>query len=1112
MGKVFRIHSSGEEKTGWFQSSPIGAQELETIKADKDDVATSIPSPFARIDLVKTAFGWVRNHELKGESAYHKLVSDALDVAQLFYLSQNAQYKKDIKIIEWSKESVFDKYRNEHAASFFSSLEVFWNQDGGNYNLDKIEKLYFIYFKNRLVGSTSPSTLFVSAPDASANSLEMDITRGKDKLFDDRFAALHEREFPFVKYVYSLSKTKGFEDHFKKTDKNEFYDYLQKVKDALSAEQRAEIEQLDDKSFSDYPACTTSDALTNEISVLGIPLGTEILNTNVESDFFIKSSRGKKALALPQIRFNKPWKYSSSSDIWNPEEMENKVPYSNPTPQKSILPQNGTPMLWFSEGDFLADKIFLLESVGDANNSSQYPINHSAFNVGILEDGTNCLIPLNSVFFEYFDAEEARKYCRVKKTGVLLTVKLEIPTEGNGKIIYEKVYKTEKQVTINICLALLSLIRVRNSHSPNFIGFQYSLSDDLEYEIIPRLNTGSVDYQFELRDKGERSSWVARVVRTKTNYDFIELRINDISNYIIPEWKWLTPRTNSMEFAIDFGTTNTHIEYKKDGEGALNKLEYDMSQGTMTYLIDWNKREQIPQGDIKQFYPQFEKYFYPLAIRANQESHFPMRSALSYNEHVDSNNVQNSLLDGNSYHFYERRTKADTQKIKTDLKWSNYDNHDEKTLVKLYVESLLNLIRLKAINESCNPENVIVKWFYPVSMNSHEIDMLTEIWEEYFKKVFNGSDPENLIRISESVAPYLFYRGLYPGTSMTIDIGGGSTDIALFDKDSVEASYITSFKFAGNSIFGDGYTSPQKKLDTDRNGFVKLFSKRAQEILKKEKLKEKANIEIRLRQATKDSADYISFLFSLEEDESLNFSFAEELKTNKKINMTFLVFYGAVFYYSAQLQKKLGKPIPNNFIFSGTAAKTLRFLDNSRRDGFKKIKELIGHIYAEVLNKEIDISIIQIELDNEPKQVTAKGGLKLSKNETLSENNILLWLGGKEILSSVVDKEKEVSTTPRYDEIDQAKVNDVILSIKDFYHILDDFMEGRRLGSDFNIDETAKSIFRENRENNLEEFVKWGIESHYGDKSDHVEETLFFYPLIGVLNRLSYQLALNTDS
>ncbi|MEB2787325.1 hypothetical protein [Algoriphagus persicinus] len=1108
MGKVFRIHSSGEEKTGWFQSSPIGAKELETIKADKDDVATSIPSPFARIDLVKTAFGWVRNHELTGQSGYHKLVSDALDVAQLFYLSKNAQYKNDITIVEWSKESVFDKYKDEKASSFYSSLEVFWKQDGANYNLDSTERLYFIYYKTKLVGATSPSTLFVSAPDASSLFLEMDITRGTDKLFDDKYAALHEREFPFVKYIFSLSKTPEFQKFFRETNKNEFYEYLQKVREALPSSKRTEIDQLNLDLIAKYPVCTTSDSTTNEVSILGIRLGTEIQSTTIDSDFFINSNKGKSALVLPQSRFNRTWKYTSGDDIWNTEEMFGKVPLKNPNPESSILPENGSSILWYSEEDFLADGIMVLEPLGIGNSINKYPIDLSSFNSGILEEGTNCLLPLTSTFFEYFDAIDARNYCKIKKTGVLLTVTLEVPT-SNGTVIFSKTYKTENQIQINICLALLSLIRVREDNSQNFIGFQYEMDSRFKYELNPKLNDGNnCAFKKEIRDTGERSSWVAQVLKTAGNYDFLELRVNGLSNILIPEWKWLTPSTGEMEFAIDFGTTNTHIEYKKKGEGVLSNLEYTGGSGTLTYLLDLKKWDEIPPGDIKQFYPQFEKYLFPLTIKQNGESHFPMRSALAYNQHIDFGTVSNALLDGNSYHFYERRSIADTQKIKTDLKWSNYDDPNDKSLVKLYVESLLQLVRIKAINEGCHPKNVKIKWFYPVSMNHHEKDMFTEIWEKYFKSVFENANSENLLRISESVAPYLYYRNKFPGTSMTIDIGGGSTDVALFDKNSAEASYITSFKFAGNSIFGDGYTSPQRQLDTDLNGFVNIFSNRIQDLLKNDKYKELSRIESRLRTSSKNSADYVSFLFSLEEDKNLNFSFAEELKANKRINMAFLFFYGSIFYYSAQLQKKLGKSIPDNFIFSGTASKTMLFLDSSRREGFKRIKDLILHIYSAVFEKDFSNREILIELDKDPKQVTARGGLKLTVGERLDEDKVLIWLGGKKDLDKVVDKEKDISSTPRYNEIDENKLQDLIASVKDFYMVLDQFMDNKNLVSDFNIDGSAKIILKEWRDKNLEEFVKWGIESHYGDQSQHIEETLFFFPLIGVLNRLSFQLSI----
>lgn len=1109
MGKVFRIHSSGEEKTGWFQSSPIGAKELETIKADKDDVATSIPSPFARIDLVKTAFGWVRNHELTGQSAYHKLVSDALDVAQLFYLSQNAQYKNDITIVEWSKESVIDKYKNEKASNFYSSFEVFWKQDGTNYNLDVTDRLYFIYYKNKLVGATSPSTLFVSSPDASSSFLEMDITRGTDKLFDDKYAALHEREFPFVKYIFSLSKTQEFQRFFRETNKNEFFEYLEKTLDALPSHKRREIEQLDSTSISNYPICTTTEAITNEVSILGIRLGTEIQSTSVDSDFFIKSGKGERALVLPQTRFNRTWKYTSSDDVWNTEEMHGKVPLKNPNPRNSILPENGSAILWYSEGDFLTDEIMVLEPLGIGNPKSNYPIDFDSFNTGILEEGTNCLLPLTSTFFEYFDAIDARNYCKIKRTGVLLTVSLEIPTTL-GSVTFIKNYKTENQIQVNICLALLSLIRVKEDKSPNFFGFQYEVDNRLKYELKPKLNDGSFcDFEKENRDTGERSSWVAQIFKANGNYDYLELSVNGISNVLIPEWRWLTPSTDEMEFAIDFGTTNTHIEYKKKGEGAISNLEYAIGSGTLTYLLDLKKWDEIPPGDIKQFYPQFEKYLFPLTIRQNGESHFPMRSALSYNEHIDFGTISNALLDGNSYHFYERRSIADTQKIKTDLKWSNYDDPNDKSLVKLYVESLLQLVRIKAINEGCHPKNVKIKWFYPVSMNHHEKDMFTEIWDKYFKSVFENTKPDNLLRISESVAPYLYYRNKYPGKSMTIDIGGGSADVALFDKDSAEASYITSFKFAGNSIFGDGYTSPQRQLDTELNGFVNLFSERVQNLLSNDKYKELSRIESRLRNASKNSADYVSFLFSLEEDKNLNFSFAEELKANKKINMAFLVYYASIFYYSAQLQKKLGKSIPDNFIFSGTASKTLLFLDSSKQDGFKRIKDLILGIYSKVFKEDFSEKEIFIELDKDPKQVTARGGLKLTISEKLHDDKVLIWLGGVNDLDLVVDKEKDISSTPRYNEIEGAKIQDLISSIQDFYHVLDQYMDSKNLLGDFNIDGSAREIFKKWRDKNLEEFVKWGIESHYGDKTQHIEETLFFFPLIGILNRLAFQLSID---
>ena len=88
MAYVFRFHT-GNNLKGWEDSNPLNEVAIKAIEdpngAHSSREITSIPSPFARIDLVKTAYKEVANLGPDGSTIFHKMVSDSLDVGQIFF-------------------------------------------------------------------------------------------------------------------------------------------------------------------------------------------------------------------------------------------------------------------------------------------------------------------------------------------------------------------------------------------------------------------------------------------------------------------------------------------------------------------------------------------------------------------------------------------------------------------------------------------------------------------------------------------------------------------------------------------------------------------------------------------------------------------------------------------------------------------------------------------------------------------------------------------------------------------------------------------------------------------------------------------------------------------
>ena len=1094
MSKVFRIHKEGvTSESGWFNSNAITSNQLDSIITDGKGITTSIPSPFARIDLVKSAFRWVSQNKINEQSAQHKLVSDALDVGQLFFLSR---LYPEIEIIEWNPNERFEELEKYNHKDLAKTLKTYWEQDGKVYNFNKVGRLFFILYNKRLVGGTSPATLFFAAPDANAEDLNMNILRGSDKLLDNKYASLAHREWAYVEYIYSLSKTKIFKNFFTSTGHDEFYEYLEQVKKSFSPEDQLKIDSLDEKSVDGYDKCYVSNAEKNYVDVLGMHLGLQTQDSNKiasQSQFVIKSKiSNKRPLILPSDAFSLDWVYSTNDIKWDGEQMRNKVPFKNDASEsESRLPVQKDKYYWLSTGNFLEEKLIELP----------YAMDSIKFKTC---GSKKHLLPLTTKFFEYFTVDEVENMLIIAELyGGGVEAKLEIPVEG-GMLQLKHTYHKSDIVIMEIHLAILPFLRTSCIDLDYTIGIQdkrYERSQEIFIECYKSSNNIKTSIPV-IRKQGEGKTIKSTYYKTKS-FDAIRIISNSHSAFIIP----LINECNAnqqISFAIDFGTTNTHIEYKF-GANAEKAIDITSDQPMWQSMIDRKTEDSVNLADDN----NFEREIFPYEFNNIVDYKFPFRTALTYNQTINFNEPIDVFLHTNNFFLFEKKFYSKYVKLQTRLKWSNYTLPEDKKLVEKYIECLIYIVLYKTLLLNGNPQTSKINWFYPISMDSFEQGIFFEVWEKAYKKIFNVDNVNNINAIPESIAPYLYYRANYPGLSLSIDIGGGSSDIAVFKNANNLPEFISSFKFAGNAIFGDGFPNGPFANSSDNNGFVSRYRAVVETAIGQNSNKNEILEDILKKR--KDSADFSSFLFSLENENDIELNYTNLLRQDRYMKLPIFVFYGAVIYYCANLlEKNKIKELPKNILFSGTASKTIRILDS--KNAYPNISSLFKFIFKNVLG--LTTENLNVVLSESPKEVTCKGVLKADLDRNIENCPMVFWLGGGDdsIWSKAFNKKTDIPNTPYYRDLEASNSKSIIEdSINDFFGLLDDYISTINLEGDFGIENSAYQKFKKMRTLNIKDFLEHGVKAFYRSPEKHIEETLFFYPLIGILNKLALVLS-NPDN
>lgn len=991
---IFRIYNSNNAQNtnsdGWAKMAlNITSEQIQSIEDPKGGVPrheiTSIPSPWGRLDLVRTAFrNVVSSDQIKGSTLDHKLVSDTLDLAQICFHYERYAQQDLVKCLRWDRGAELKQLaQSPHRGhqELARAWEKYLKQDK-SFNFDALDEFAIFYFvdpqtkASSIIGISSPVTLFCPAA-GDLSHVSRHIFFGQDKPFDGDYAPLTEREDSFVLWLYALRLAyPQFAIYFK-----ELYDYLELCKPQLNVALQAQINSLSAQSYTnDYAPVDFAPGMPMHILkdlMVYADRGNNVQAIAQRSDFVIRSSKnidGSIPLVLPTKPMSQKLHYVTADWDENTQVPEQDAKALD----QRILPADGSTYPYLTIGDFLEDKLICIKS----------DLNREYFYVGELDQllttpnqGESYLLPLKPRFFDYFSPRELRegKMLRFSRTGTLVVVELKIPIRG-GVITYRREYQTP-MMDANFSLGY----KIKDIDTLGLGLIQTKVYSPMCY-VLPK------GTDVKLRGLSTQGEWIDVVHKTQqdtSHYsiytsalegEFELLRVEleeDCSGLIIP-----LPSNKesheSIEYAVDLGTTNTCIAYRLNGQGRPGLLDWSYGQ-MMTSLCKHKEDVGVRQILKSRLSPS----------RLGGELCFPQRTALRID--TDNPTFRSALLGLSPYLGYHLLADPMASKVMTNIKWSDDPNNAH---LKAYIYGLCLWLRRHA-DIRAKDASVKITWLYPSSMTRKRRNDLKSIWEEASQKFFGRS--VLVEQVNEAVAPYYYLTqdAGVQGRTVAMDIGGGTVDILITGSNDTEDMHLTSFLWGANTLYeaptnlqghGSGfarmlrdYLSEQK----DRHGDLPDVLRRMQDFIDNHK-----------------SEEAVDLFFALAKREDLGLEtdlgklLGSPTQGRNRLLSVVLLYFALQVYHVAELIEAKGLKRPNYFVFSGNGSRILSVL------GQELLGELITEIFDYVECKYHDTRTprgIKVEFNPEPKASSSYGAVVRHKDRQIPEPARCLLLGNAKL-------------------------------------------------------------------------------------------------------------------
>jgi len=546
---------------------------------------------------------------------------------------------------------------------------------------------------------------------------------------------------------------------------------------------------------------------------------------------------------------------------------------------------------------------------------------------------------------------------------------------------------------------------------------------------------------------------------------------------------------NQFSFAIDFGTTNTHIEYKR-GDNLPEPLRFSESEHFhVASLINPKKYDEV-----------FLKYptedLLPQIIGPGERYNFPQRTASAYHNKTNFNQPLFSMGNVAIPFKYEQEEFSLFTDIRTNLKWDQEPS--SMILMSSFFEQIIKMIRNKVLLNNGDLDATQILWTYPASMTTFQLNKMENEWNTIIAKYLGHT--VRITSICESLAPFYYYKNLggEPANKpvVTIDIGGGTSDIAIFKKD--DPILFTSYRFAADSIFGDNYNR-----SILINGFVLKYFEKVNHLLEQNNLQNLSHVLNNIKSRNNNSNDVINALFSIEQnrevrDKQVNISFLSLLQNDEELKIIFLLFYVAQMYHLAKLIYKKRIDIPGLIVFSGTASKLLTIIDFNG----KSLQRIANHIFKLVIKPDDDVQI-RIELAENPKELTSKGGLFLMGKDIDLEEIRDVLITNESLASSPENNNYNPQNIERFEDLTMKDFND-------FMHLFFELNRKMSFTDHFGISNKVITLTKTFLKQKALDALKAGIEERLktlaSPDDEPIKETFFFYPLVGSFGELAYNI------